>query len=46
MEKRDILDWQDQKIGEMELPAGTPEHIWQEKLAKYKVPPVEAQPQE
>ena len=46
MEKRDILDWQDQKIGELELPSGTSEEIWQEKLAKYKVPPVEAIPEE
>lgn len=39
MEKRDILDYQGNKIGELELPAGTSEEVWQDKLDKYKVPP-------
>lgn len=41
MEKRDILDYQGNKIGELELPIGTSESVWQEKLDSYKVPPQE-----
>lgn len=41
MEKRDILDYLGNKIGELELPVGTSESVWQEKLAVYALPPVE-----
>lgn len=37
--KRDILNWQNVKIGELELPDNTPEEIWEKKLAPYKVAP-------
>jgi len=33
--KRDILDKTNTKIGELEMPDGTPEEVWQEKLAVY-----------
>lgn len=39
MEKRDILNWQGQKIGEMELPAGTSESVWEAKLSLYSKAP-------
>lgn len=39
MEKRDILDYQGIKVGEMELPSGTSEETWQSQLAMYSRPP-------
>lgn len=36
---RDILNYLNQKIGELELPDDTSEQIWQEKLAPYKIAP-------
>jgi len=45
METRDILDYQGTKIGELELPDGTPEQEWQEKLAPYAVAPPSPQEQ-
>lgn len=40
MEKRDILNWQGIKIGEMEMPDGTPEERWAKLLEPYaKHPP-------
>lgn len=39
MEKRDILDYQGQKLGEMEFPEGTSESCWQKALAPYCNPP-------
>lgn len=42
--KRDILNYLDEKIGEMELPDSTPEEVWEQKLSIYKVsPPTEQQ---
>lgn len=41
MEKRDILNYLGEKIGELELPIGTSEEIWQAKLALYAIPPIE-----
>lgn len=42
--KRDILNYLDQKIGELELPDNTSEQEWEERLAIYKVaPPTEQQ---
>lgn len=38
METRDILNYLGEKIGEMTLPTGTAEEIWQQKLATYAVP--------
>jgi hypothetical protein len=40
MEKRDILDYQGIKVGEMELPSGTSEETWQFQLAMYSRPPI------
>jgi hypothetical protein len=40
VEKRNILDWQGRVIGEMELADGTPEEVWEKKLAVYAAPPV------
>lgn len=38
--KRDILNYLDQKIGELELPDGTAEEIWNAKLSTYRsIPP-------
>lgn len=39
MEKRNILDYQGNKIGEMELPSGTSEAVWTLKLSMYSLPP-------
>jgi hypothetical protein len=39
MEKRDILDWQGNKVGELELPVGTSEDRWSKALAFYAKPP-------
>lgn len=39
MSKRDILNYLGQKIGELELPEGTSEEVWQQKLAMYAMPP-------
>lgn len=36
---RDILNWQGVKIGELELPDGTSEEVWQRKLAVYAIAP-------
>lgn len=38
-EKREILNYLGQVIGELELPADTSEEIWAEKLAKFALPP-------
>jgi hypothetical protein len=43
--KRNILNYQGTKIGELELPDGTPESVWQAKLAPYVVAPAPAQSQ-
>ena len=40
---RDILNYLDEKVGELELPDNTTEDIWQDKLAPYKVPPLTEQ---
>lgn len=40
---RDILDYQNNKIGELDLPENTTEEVWDENLNKYKTPPVNAQ---
>lgn len=37
--KRDILNYLDEKIGELELPDSTTEEIWREKLDAYKKTP-------
>jgi hypothetical protein len=37
--KRDILNYLNEKIGEMELPDNTPEEIWEKLLSPYKVVP-------
>jgi hypothetical protein len=39
MEKRDILNYLGDKIGELELPSNTSEEIWQKKLALYAMAP-------
>ena len=39
MEKRDILNYLGEKIGELELPEGTSEEVWAAKLAVYAVAP-------
>ena len=39
MEKRNILDYQGNVVGELELPEGTSEQEWQKKLAVYAVAP-------
>lgn len=41
METRDILDYNNVKIGEMSLPVGTSEEVWLEKLQVYRAPPAE-----
>lgn len=41
MAKRDILNHLDVKIGELELPDGTSEEVWEQRLAPYKLPPPE-----
>ena len=41
MAKRNILDYQGNVIGELELPDGTSEEVWQSKLAPYAVNPSE-----
>lgn len=41
METRDILDYNNVKIGELSLPIGTSEEIWMEKLQIYRTAPVE-----
>lgn len=38
--KRDILNYLGDKIGELELPEGTSEEVWDKKLAVYSAPPV------
>lgn len=37
--KRDILNYLNVKIGELELPEGTSEEVWEQKLAVYAEPP-------
>lgn len=37
--KRDILDYQGNKLGELELPDGTTEEVWEAKLAHFSKPP-------
>lgn len=37
---RDILDYQGNVIGQLELPDNTSEDVWTQKLAKYNQPPV------
>jgi hypothetical protein len=39
MEKRDILNHLGEKIGDMELPTGTPEQVWEAKLSPFAAPP-------
>lgn len=39
MEKRDIIDWQGNVIGELSFPEGTSEDAWQNALSPYLVPP-------
>lgn len=39
METRNILNYLGVKIGELQLPDGTPEEIWTEKLSVYALPP-------
>lgn len=41
--KRDILNFENIKVGELELPDGTSENVWEEKLAPYKMPPLSLQ---
>jgi hypothetical protein len=41
--KRDILDYQGIKIGELELPDDTSEEVWESRLAKYAKPPALAE---
>lgn len=36
---RDILDYQGNVLGQLELPDDTPEEVWEEKLAPYARPP-------
>lgn len=36
---RDILNWQGQVIGQLELPDNTEESVWQERLAAFAKPP-------
>ena len=43
MAKRNILDYQGNVIGELELPDGTPEDVWAEELAPYALTPPEQQ---
>lgn len=40
---RDILNYLDEKTGELELPDGTPEEVWEVKLAPYRIPPLTEQ---
>lgn len=42
MAKRNILNHLGQVIGELELPDGTSEEVWQKKLAPYASPPPSA----
>ncbi len=42
--KRDILNHLGEKVGELELPEGTPEQVWAEKLAAYAKPPANPVP--
>lgn len=42
MEKRDILNHLGEKIGELELPEGTPENVWQARLSAFAQPPAVA----
>lgn len=39
MEKRDVLNYLGEKVGELELPANTSEEVWAKKLAIYAAPP-------
>lgn len=41
--KRDILNYLNEKIGELELPDSTPEEVWERKLAIYRVSPLSEQ---
>jgi hypothetical protein len=43
MEKRDILNYEGIKIGNLELPVGTSEEVWAEKLSTYLIPPLSPQ---
>lgn len=36
---RDILDYNGNVVGQLELPDDTPEQVWQEKLAFFALPP-------
>lgn len=36
---RDILDYEGNVVGELDLPDDTPEEVWAAKLAKYALPP-------
>lgn len=36
---RNILDWEGNIVGELDLPDDTPEEVWQEKLSAYNQPP-------
>jgi hypothetical protein len=44
--KRDILNYLNEKIGELELPDETSEDVWQKKLAVYALPPIVETPLE
>lgn len=36
---RNILDYQGNVVGQLDLPEGTPEEVWEKKLAVYALPP-------
>lgn len=42
--KRNILDYQGNTIGELELPDDTPEEIWESRLAQFSKAPVKIIP--
>lgn len=44
--KRNIVDYQGNVLGELELPDGTSEEVWQKKLAPYLTAPVVLSQQE
>ena len=37
--KRDIFNYLNEKVGELELPDGTSDAIWEQKLAVFRIPP-------
>lgn len=43
MEARSILDYSNNVIGTLELPDGTSEEIWEQKLAAFKIAPADLQ---